>query len=105
MCVPMLLRLLVLGSIFTMTALLLISMQTLPRADFPSTSFRLVQNLYIRHHPLPAATVVENDDYCDTAEGVDEPLTSACAGRARSRFFCSRGSRLIPSSRVGDGTS
>ena len=100
----MLLRLLVLGSVFTLTALLLISMQTLPRADLPSASFRLVRNLYRRHHPLSAAAVVENDDYCDTAEGVDEPLTSACAGRARSQFFCSRDSELIPSSRVGDGT-
>ena len=39
-----------------------------------------------------------NDDYCDCADGTDEPGTAACANGV---FFC--GGRVIPSSRVGDG--
>lgn len=42
-----------------------------------------------------------NDDYCDT--GLDEPLTSACAGSPQSVFGCRREGSFIPSSRVGDG--
>lgn len=50
---------------------------------------------------LPAARV--NDDFCDCADGSDEPGTSACA---RGRFWCAgAGGRghFIPSSRVDDG--
>jgi len=44
-----------------------------------------------------------NDDYCDCADGSDEPGTPACQN---SKFYCeNRGSKghFIPSSRVNDG--
>jgi len=49
-----------------------------------------------------------NDDYCDCADGSDEPGTSACAGRGRGRdsFYCRNlgaTPRAVPSSRVDDG--
>ena len=49
-----------------------------------------------------------DDDYCDCADGSDEPHTAACSGIAStSRFVCERdasdhGPISIPSSRVGD---
>lgn len=49
---------------------------------------------------------VVNDDYCDCADGSDEPGTSACAQSSDSRFFCTNErsiSKLIYSSRVQDG--
>ena len=45
---------------------------------------------------LPRARV--NDDYCDCADGTDEPGTAACA---HGSFHCA--GRDVPSSRVGDG--
>jgi len=54
-----------------------------------------------RGAPLPLAAV--NDDFCDCADGSDEPGTSACAG---GRFFCAqkgfRG-KFVPAALVGDG--
>ena len=50
---------------------------------------------------LPFSRV--NDDYCDCADGADEPGTSACSNGS---FHCrNRGhqSLTVPSSRVGDG--
>jgi len=48
-----------------------------------------------------------NDDYCDCADGSDEPGTSACSGVVRSALFACRPQGypevLIPSSRVADG--
>lgn len=48
-----------------------------------------------------------NDDYCDCADGSDEPLTSACPN---NRFKCKSGRvitfpnhKIIPASRVNDG--
>ncbi|KAK5670541.1 hypothetical protein BDV3_002722 [Batrachochytrium dendrobatidis] len=44
-----------------------------------------------------------NDDYCDCADGSDEPGTSACAN---SSFYCKNVGHIgqsIPSSRVNDG--
>ena len=45
---------------------------------------------------LPRSRI--NDDYCDCADGTDEPGTAACANGS---FYCA--GRDIPSSRVGDG--
>ncbi|CAK8989274.1 unnamed protein product [Durusdinium trenchii] len=62
---------------------------------------------------LPASVI--NDDYCDCADGSDEPLTAACAGvsaghraapAAAPRFRCSNAGsipRTVYSSMVDDG--
>jgi hypothetical protein len=52
-------------------------------------------------------TQVINDNYCDSADGSDEPNTSACAGVSKApAFYCSGSGFLnvtIPLSRVQDG--
>jgi len=47
-----------------------------------------------------------NDDFCDCADGADEPGTGACAGQEQTMFYCTNEGgtpRLIYSSRVDDG--
>jgi protein kinase C substrate 80K-H len=44
-----------------------------------------------------------NDDYCDCADGADEPRTSACSGFTTTQLFACADDRRIPASRVGDG--
>ncbi|XP_037069684.1 SCO-spondin-like [Pollicipes pollicipes] len=59
--------------------------------------YRLAEFTCLRSgEQLPRARV--NDDYCDCADGTDEPGTAACANGV---FHC-RG-RDLPASRVGDG--
>jgi len=53
---------------------------------------------------LPKEAV--NDDFCDCADGSDEPGTGACAGQEATVFYCAnKGSmpRRLYASRVGDG--
>lgn len=54
--------------------------------------------------PLPATAI--NDEFCDCADGSDEPGTGACAGQTTTVFYCrNEGStpRRVYASRVGDG--
>lgn len=47
-----------------------------------------------------------NDDYCDCADGSDEPGTSACAGRGDAGFYCVNAGaapKRVSSTRVDDG--
>jgi len=49
---------------------------------------------------------VVNDEFCDCADGSDEPGTGACAGQSATLFYCrNEGStpRQLYASRVGDG--
>lgn len=48
---------------------------------------------------------LKNDDYCDCADGSDEPDTAACSNLLvrRGMFRCKDNSRTIFASRVGDG--
>jgi protein kinase C substrate 80K-H len=52
---------------------------------------------------LPTARL--NDNYCDCADGADEPGTSACS-HTRAAFHCANAGYFptaIPTSRVNDG--
>lgn len=54
------------------------------------------------HLPLTAV----NDDFCDCADGSDEPGTSACAGQKETLFYCVNehsAATFIYTSRVNDG--
>eukprot|EP00434_Breviolum_minutum_P001624 symbB.v1.2.001433.t1/scaffold58.1/size370606/2 len=49
---------------------------------------------------------VVNDDFCDCADGSDEPGTNACAGQSETLFYCANvksDAALIYTSRVNDG--
>lgn len=48
---------------------------------------------------------LENDDYCDCADGSDEPSTAACSQILvnKASFHCLDGNGAVHSSRVGDG--
>jgi len=53
---------------------------------------------------IPISAV--NDDFCDCADGSDEPGTSACEGRPASGFYCENKGHVpsvILASRVNDG--
>lgn len=45
---------------------------------------------------------IYDDDFCDLADGSDEPQTSACSFHSSSRFDCGDGIPIF-SSRVNDG--
>ncbi|TYZ62429.1 hypothetical protein PybrP1_008671 [[Pythium] brassicae (nom. inval.)] len=44
-----------------------------------------------------------NDDYCDCADGSDEPLTAACSHAPSAIFQCRDGGQRFASAFVGDG--
>eukprot|EP00941_MAST-03F_sp_MAST-3F-sp1_P000336 g336.t1 len=73
----------------------------------PSFSFSLFLFLinFVSSTALPLEFI--NDDFCDTHDGSDELLTSACAGKPSALFTCQSDSaqlkKQIFASRVGDG--
>ena len=76
-------------------------------ASLPQTSRLRFVRSQTESRPAASPSSYLNDNYCDT--GLDEPLTSACAGHPLSVFVCRQATLssifplVIPSSRVGDG--
>lgn len=71
------------------------------RASYAGPQFTCLSAEGGKTHTMPISSV--NDEFCDCADGSDEPGTSACKN---GRFYCPQKgfrSKFVPSSVVGDG--